>query len=73
MDLSHLDWLIGIIPGLALGVFGTKIFFKPKESKRIAGSADNKIKVENEVLTDRIKQLESKIQTLEKALEIATK
>lgn len=72
MDLTQLDWLIGIIPGLALGILTTKVFFKPKATKKIAGSADNKTKLENEVLSDKVKQLEAKIQTLEKALEIAT-
>ncbi len=32
----------------------------------------DKIKLENEVLSDKVKQLEAKIQTLEKALEMAS-
>lgn len=73
MDLTQLDLLIGIIPGILLGLVGAKLFFKPKASKRIAGSADDKLKLENEVLSDKVKQLEAKVQTLEKALEIASK
>lgn len=73
MDLLQLDWLIGILPGVAIGIFSSRIFLKPKTSKGIASSADNKLKLENELLNDKVKQLEAKILTLEKALEMTTK
>lgn len=69
MDLSLTEILIGLVPGLGLGLILSKIFFKAKSAKGIASSADNKLKLENEVLLDKVKQLEAKIQTLEKALE----
>jgi uncharacterized membrane-anchored protein YhcB (DUF1043 family) len=76
MDLSSIDYIqmaIGFLIGLLLGLIIIKIFLKSKTPHKIAASSDNKLKLENEVLSDKVKQLSAKITTLEKALEIATK
>lgn len=57
--------LTGIIFGLAIG-FNIK---KPKPKSVLSG-ADDETKLENEVLQDKVKQLEAKIATLERAIEL---
>lgn len=65
-----LPLIIGLIIGLVIGLL---IRNKPQsKSSVLTGSGDN-LKLKNEVLSDQVKQLESKIKTLEKALEITSK
>jgi uncharacterized membrane-anchored protein YhcB (DUF1043 family) len=77
MDLINIDYLqltLGFVLGLALGFILTKLLWGSNKAKpKLAASADNKLKLENEVLSDKVKQLNAKITTLEKALEIASK
>lgn len=77
MDLINIDYLqlaLGFVSGVALGFIITKLFLNSNKAKpKLAASADNKLKLENEVLSDKVKQLNAKIITLEKALEIASK
>lgn len=57
--------IIGLVFGLVIAGFK-----KPK-AKSILSGADNETKLENEVLQDRVKQLEAKIKTLERAIEMS--
>jgi hypothetical protein len=64
--------LSGFVPGLLLGFILFRIFSK-KPKKAIASSADDSNKLQNEVLQDEVKHLQSKITTLEKALDMKLK
>lgn len=59
--------LVGLIVGLFIN--NTK---RQSKSSVLSGCVDN-ISLENEVLKDKVKQLESKVKTLEKALELTSK
>ncbi len=65
---SYLPILVALIVGLVIG----RISKTKNKSSVLTGSGDEQ-KLNNEVLRDQIKQLESKIKTLEKALEITSK
>lgn len=76
MDTLLLNaYLIPFISGLVIGLITafvfTKLFLnKPKATK---SPSHEKNKLEKEVLNDQVKQLEAKIKTLEKALEMSQK
>ncbi len=61
-----------ILVALVLGLFIGRITKTKSKSSVLTGSSDEQ-KLNNEVLKDQVKQLESKIKTLEKALEITSK
>lgn len=68
LELSYIPVLIG----LALGFFiGKNTNIKNKSS--ILSGKNSESKLDNEVLSDRVKQLEAKVKTLEKALELSSK
>lgn len=59
--------------GFAGIVIGLLIPKKSKSKSSVLNSSGDDLKLKNEVLRDQVKQLESKIKTLEKALEITSK
>lgn len=64
---TNLTAILGLIFGLVIG-----FNFKKSGKKSILSGADDEVKLENEVLQDRVKQLEAKIKTLEKAIQISS-
>lgn len=63
------SFLIYFAISFITGGFLGRTLLKPKASAR----SSDKSKLEKEVLSDQVKQLEAKIQTLEKALELSQK
>ncbi|MDD9897431.1 MAG: hypothetical protein OXU45_00375 [Candidatus Melainabacteria bacterium] len=61
------------LPTISGLIFGLLIGFNLKKPSRksVLSGADDETKLENEVLQDKVKQLEAKIDTLERAIEIS--
>jgi chaperonin cofactor prefoldin len=54
-------------------IIGLLISKKPKSKSSVLNNSGDDLKLKNEVLRDQVKQLESKVKTLERALEITSK
>lgn len=59
--------ILGLVFGLVIGSN-----LKKASKKSILSGADNETELANEVLKDRVKQLEAKIKTLEKAIDMTS-
>lgn len=76
MDAALINaYLVPFVSGLIIGLITafvfSKLFFSKNKVKKSPSNEKNKL--EKEVLNDQVKQLEAKIQTLEKALEMSQK
>ncbi len=61
-----------LLIALLLGIIIGKGIKTKSKSSVLTGSGDE-LKLQNEILRDQVKQLESKLKTLERALEITSK
>lgn len=69
LEFISIELFTGLLAGIIIGFIVAQLTLKAKpKSQTLSSSAD--FKLEKEVLTDKVKQLESKIKTLEKALEL---
>lgn len=75
MDISLLltNTLLPLILGLFIGLMIGFTIAKSKTKSSVLSGKTSDTKLQNEVLSDQVKQLEAKIKTLEKALELSSK